>query len=113
MPKKRRSDDDRRRATNRYAHLSEAQAVLDYHGLGVLSPDRIRELCRDFIEDARDRGLSRVRIVTGKGRNSANGPVVKPTVTSLLKKMEREGIVRSHQIERFDRGGDGALVVDL
>lgn len=113
MPKKRRKTEERRRAVNRYEHLSNAQAELDYHGRGVLTPDDIRELCRDFVLRASDRGHARVRIITGKGRNSANGPVVKPTVITLLNKMRREGLIRDFQTERFDRGGDGAIAVDL
>lgn len=112
MAKKKKTE-ERRRAVNRYEHLSSAQAELDYHDRGVLSPDEIRALCRDFITTAKKRGHSRVRIITGKGRNSSNGPVVKPTVIALLNKMRREGLIRDHQTERFDRGGDGALAVDL
>ncbi|MEZ6195464.1 MAG: Smr/MutS family protein [Planctomycetota bacterium] len=114
MARKRGKDGgERRRAENRYAHLTEAQAVFDFHGRGTMTPDEIRALCRDFLRRARAAGHERVRIITGKGRNSAGAPVVKPTVLKLLAALEREGEIRSHRTERQDRGGDGALFIEL
>ncbi|MEE9395051.1 MAG: Smr/MutS family protein [Planctomycetota bacterium] len=104
---------DRPRAENRYAHLNEPKASFDFHDRGVLSPTDIRRLARDFLEDARRRGWARVRIITGRGRNSARGPVVRPTVLGLLAGLQRDGIVLDYKSARMDAGGDGAVDIEL
>jgi DNA-nicking Smr family endonuclease len=56
--------------------------TLDLHGAGVADA---RETVRRFIESvARHSPGSLVHVITGKGRGSAAGPVLKPLVRQLL-----------------------------
>ena len=110
MAGRRRRD---RRATNRYGHLNEPQAVLDFHDQGSLSGQAIKQKTRAFIEAAVAAGHGRVRIVTGKGLHSAAQPRAKPQVLRTLRDLEREGLIRAHQPETLQAGGEGALRIDL
>jgi len=58
-------------------------AQLDLHRL---TADEVERLVRNFLETHQRRGPgSVVRIITGKGRNSPDGPVLLPRVRTLLK----------------------------
>lgn len=84
------------------------QAELDLHGL--TRAEAGRELTA-FLADCRDRGLTGVRIIHGKGRRSANeGPVLKPAVAGWLR---RRAEVLAFCSARPVDGGNGALYVLL
>jgi len=58
-------------------------AQLDLHRL---TGDEVERLVRNFLETQQRRGPGAVvRIITGKGLNSPDGPVLLPRVRSLLK----------------------------
>lgn len=57
-------------------------AQLDLHRL---TADEVERLVRNFLETQASRGGGVVRIITGKGRNSPDGPVLLPKVRTLLK----------------------------
>lgn len=58
-------------------------AQLDLHRL---TGDEVERVVRAFLESQQRRGPgSVVRIITGKGRNSPDGPVLLPKVRTLLK----------------------------
>ena len=58
-------------------------AQLDLHRL---TGDEVERVVRAFLESQQRRGAgSVVRIITGKGRNSPDGPVLLPKVRTLLK----------------------------
>ena len=98
---------------NRYGHLNEPQAVLDFHDRGGLSGQVIQQETRAFIEAAVSAGHARVRIITGKGLHSRGEPRAKPQVLRTLGKLEREGLIRAFHAETLQAGGEGALRVDL
>lgn len=103
-----------RRAENRYAHLQQPQAVLDFHGLGPIDGGDVTRAFDRFLADARRRGLERLRIVTGRGLHSKTGrPLVRPKVAKLLARALRDGGIAGFHPERIDEGGDGAFVVTL
>lgn len=107
MPKKKL----RKSKKNKYDNLSKPQAEFDYHDLGVLTPKDIKNLANDFLAKCRDRGLTKVLFITGKGLHSRNGaPVVKPT---LKRHLESLSFVERVYESRRDRGGSGALEVIL
>ena len=95
---------------NKYAHLSQPQATLDFHGLGVLTPNEIHQKAQDFIQDASKKGFKRVLIITGKGMHSKAGPVIGPLLEEFLPRLDE---VKSVVKARRDRGGEGALEVEL
>lgn len=98
---------------NRYAGLSEPEDVLDFHELGRVSNSDVKRATLAFIQDARGRGLQRVRIVTGKGRRSAGRPIVKPQVERTLRQLEQDDEITSYRTEKLSAGGDGAFFVLL
>jgi DNA-nicking Smr family endonuclease len=57
-------------------------AQLDLHRL---TGDEVERVVRNFLETRGSRGGGVVRIITGKGRNSPDGPVLLPKVRTLLK----------------------------
>jgi DNA-nicking Smr family endonuclease len=84
------------------------QAELDLHGL--TRAEAGRELAA-FLADCRNRGLTGIRIIHGKGRRSANdGPVLKPAVAGWLR---RRSEVLAFCSARPVDGGSGALYVLL
>jgi DNA-nicking Smr family endonuclease len=96
---------------NKYDNLSKPQAEFDFHGLGVLTPNDIKDLADEFLSKAKSRNLSKVLFITGKGIHSKKGaPVVKPT---LKKYLETLPFVSRVYEARRDRGGEGALEVIL
>lgn len=85
-----------------------AQEELDLHGL----PARTAEsMLREFLRDCRTHGLGCVRIVHGKGRNSADRlPVLKNLVDRVLR--HRSDVLAFHSPPAA-QGGSGAVLVLL
>lgn len=99
----------RKEKTNKYDNLSKPQAEFDFHNRGILIQNNMKELVDEFIEECRNRELSKVLIITGKGLHSQKGmPVIKPFVKKYL--MGKSFVVRIYE-GRFDRGGSGTLEV--
>lgn len=57
-------------------------AQIDLHRL---TGDEVERVVRNFLETQQHRGPGVVRIITGKGKNSPDGPVLLPRVRTLLK----------------------------
>jgi DNA-nicking Smr family endonuclease len=96
---------------NKFDNLSKPQAEFDFHGLGVLYPFEIKKLAKEFIDSCRNRELTKIIFITGKGLHSRNGsPVVKPILKRYLESLS---FVEKVYEARRDRGGDGALEVIL
>jgi DNA-nicking Smr family endonuclease len=84
------------------------EAELDLHGL--TGTQSAAELAR-FLKEARQHGLSCVRIIHGKGlRSGSRGPVLKSTVNTLLRRADP---VLAFASARPAAGGTGATVVLL
>lgn len=95
---------------NKYAHLSEPQATLDFHNRGILTEHEICSLAQQFVEDSLSKGFHRILIITGKGLHSKEGPVIEPLLREFLPTLPS---VRSVLTARRDRGGEGALELEL
>ena len=76
--------------------------VLDLH---TFSPREVPDLVPTWIDACRERGLSELRIVHGKGTGS-----LRRTVHAIL---ARRDDVLSYQLAPADRGGWGATLVIL
>ncbi len=107
MAKGRKKDKSR---GNKYAHLNQPQAELDYHDRGKMTEHEIKSLAKDFVEECAERGMKKVLIITGKGLHSEQGPVIRPMIRQFLHRLPQ---VVSVETARRDRGGDGALEVEL
>ncbi len=104
--------------SNKYAKYSKTQkhtpflpeATLDYHDRGTLSTYDIERELNIFLEDSYNHDLSQLLIITGKGHNSPQGPIVRPFVGQLLKK---HYLVAKYKQADDSRGGAGAFEVTL
>jgi len=86
--------------------LDGAVTTLDLHGDTVTAARE--RVARFLAETARRRPGSRVRIVTGRGRGSPDGPKLRPAVAGLL----RGDCAR--YVKEWDRDADdGGFVVRL
>ena len=103
--------DPRPKKINKYDNLSKPQEEFDFHDRGILLPNEIRKMANEFLDQCRDRDLTKVLFITGKGLHSRNGmPVIKPFLKKYLSTLPF--VVRVYE-GRFDRGGAGALEVIL
>ncbi len=82
---------------------------LDLHGF--LKEEALRRL-EHFIASAFARGLQAVLVITGKGINSPEGPVLPGAVAAWLRE-KGKGMVAEFLPAPRDKGGSGALVVFL
>jgi DNA-nicking Smr family endonuclease len=82
---------------------------LDLHGF--LKDEALRRL-EHFIANASARGLQAVLVITGKGLNSPEGPVLPGAVGSWLRERGKSTVAEFHAAPR-DKGGSGAIVVFL
>jgi DNA-nicking Smr family endonuclease len=106
MGKKRK---EKKEKPNKYDNLSKPQAEFDFHDKGGLRMDEVRVMADEFIEECRERGLTKVLFITGKGLHSKKGmPVIKPFLKKYL--LSKDFVLRVYE-GRFDRGGTGTLEV--
>lgn len=82
---------------------------LDLHG--YLKDEALRRLGH-FIGNAHARGQQAVLVITGKGLNSPEGPVLPGAVAAWLREQGR-GLVAEFMPAPRDKGGSGAYVVFL
>ncbi len=96
--------DTRKKKNNKYSQT--VQAELDLHGY---YQDPARTMVQDFLRESGKNGLSRVRIIVGKGTHSAKGEgVLGNMVKSLLNK---EGY--DYIYAKIQDGGEGAIEVQI
>lgn len=82
---------------------------LDLHGF--LKDEAIHRL-EHFIKSASVRGQEAVLVITGKGLNSVEGPVLQGAVGAWLRE-KGKGMVAEFMAAPRDKGGSGAYVVYL
>ncbi|PLY02640.1 MAG: hypothetical protein C0624_08170 [Desulfuromonas sp.] len=107
-------DSGQRAHPRRMKQVEKGQVAIDgecdLHGTYA---DEVEQKVTWFLEDARHRGWKVVRIITGAGHSSVDGPVLRPRVEQFLSS------AAGHQwIVEWGRapkrlGGDGALIVFL
>lgn len=85
-------------------------ATLDFHDLDIRTPYDIEHALTTFLEDEHARGSESVLIITGKGKGSAHGAVIKPHVLKLLPTLK---LVESFKQAGYHNGGAGAFEVYL
>jgi len=106
-------DEPRRSASSRMKQLRKGtmriSAELDLHG--YLRDEALAHLQR-FIANAFSSNRDAVLVITGKGTNSADGPVLPGAVASWLQTRSKGIVAEFHPAPR-NLGGSGALVVFL
>ncbi len=85
------------------------EAEIDLHGL---TTEEASQRVRYFLDNSAHHGYSPLLIITGRGNNSADGPVLRNAVEGMLSRDLR------HMIREWGRapvrlGGDGAIAVFL
>ncbi len=90
-------------------HPGRPGASLDLHGL-TLAAAELRITA--FIQRCQGLGIERVRIITGRGRHSPEGPVLKEGAERFLRRLKKEGRVAAVSWEGRERES-GALIVRL
>src|SRR5512143_1245827 len=113
LPKADRDDTKRRSASSRIQQLKRGTIVLsdelDLHG--YVKDEALKRL-EQFIAGAYSQGQRAVLVITGKGINSAEGPVLQGAVAAWLRRERREMVAEFAPAPR-DKGGSGAFVVFL
>ena len=82
---------------------------LDLHGF--LKDEALARL-EQFVADARSRGQLAVLVITGKGINSPEGPVLQGAVSAWLRN-KGKGLIAEFSSAPRELGGSGAFVVFL
>jgi len=104
---------ERRSASSRMKQLKRGtiriSRELDLHG--YLKEEALKQLER-FIADGFNRGQQAVLVITGKGINSPEGPVLQGAVNAWLRERGK-GMVAEFAPAPRDQGGSGAVVVFL
>jgi hypothetical protein len=91
-------------------HYPDPEAELDLHGF--TGPEAARRT-EHFIRNAEGRGLRTLRIITGKGIHSENGPVLPDVVEQQVATLKAANIVLTFRWERKAKRQSGALLVYL
>lgn len=86
------------------------ESILDFHDMGELTSYEIERLTVEFLEDTHALGDDYVLIITGYGKNSPKGPVIKPQVQKIL---SNNTLVKKFKIAGVENGGIGAFEVEL
>jgi DNA-nicking Smr family endonuclease len=104
------SDAEERAARARAKARLEAmrpERTLDLHGM---DREQAAEAVQEFILRARADGLEKIALVTGKGRHSVGGGVLKALAMDML---ARNRFVESYEEAPREAGGTGALWIVL
>jgi DNA-nicking Smr family endonuclease len=113
LPKADGDERRRRSASSRIRQLKRGTIALsdelDLHG--YVKKEALKRL-EQFIAGAYSKGQQAVLVITGKGINSAVGPVLQGAVAAWLRE-EGRGLVAEVAPAPRDKGGSGAFVVFL
>lgn len=96
--------------SNKYQHLNQAQASLDFHNRGPLTHHEILQLADDFTAESLENNFHTISLIVGQGIHSPNGPVIKPIIADFLK---NHPSVASFSEGKFTQGGQGLYIVKL
>ena len=113
LPEQELEQAERRSPTSRMRQLKRGdiriRQELDLHGF--LKDEALMQL-EQFIAAARSRGQQAVLVITGKGLNSPEGPVLHGAVAAWLRN-KGKGLIAEFSSAPRDLGGSGAFVVFL
>ena len=86
------------------------QAELDLHGCTAPEAESKTE---SFIQTTRGRGLSTVRVITGKGLHSEGRAVLPDVIEAKMRELKERGAIFSYRWDKGDKEKSGALEVFL
>ncbi|MFZ2414720.1 MAG: Smr/MutS family protein [Minisyncoccia bacterium] len=100
---------------NKYSRFNLPEEEIDYHlfGSGV-TREELELYTEANLEDFKDAGLKIVRLITGKGSHSSNGPVIRPIILAYLEKLTLKHEIKSYSYEKSTNGlNEGSIIVHL
>jgi DNA-nicking Smr family endonuclease len=113
LPEQEPEDAGQRSPTSRMRQLKRGivriSQELDLHG--YLKDEALARL-EQFVADTRSRGQQAVLVITGKGNNSPEGPVLQGAVAGWLRN-KGKGLIAEFSSAPRELGGSGAFVVFL
>ena len=95
---------------NKYKYLNDAQDTFDFHSLEMLKKEEIINLTNNFIKESLNNNLNIISLLTGKGKHSKNGPVIKPLLKEYLS--NHKNIINIKE-GKFTEGGEGVLIIKI
>ena len=95
---------------NKYKYLNIVQDEFNFHNLGILKKEEIINLTNSFIEKAIANNSKIISLITGKGKHSKNGPIIKPLLKTYLKTHNN---VENIKEGKYAEGGEGFLIIKL
>jgi DNA-nicking Smr family endonuclease len=87
-----------------------AENTLDFHNFASISELEIERNVDLFIHESYNKYYQSILIITGKGKNSPKGAMIKPIV---LKYLSIHKLVKTYKIADYTNGGEGAVEVWL
>ena len=90
---------------NKYAPLINIDAIIDLHGMTDYEAE---DATLNFIYTSEQSDHSTIKIITGKGLQSRNEPVIKNIVRKILIQKNL-----SFQTANLNNGGTGAFIINL
>jgi len=103
---------EKRAVPRRMKQVARGQLVpedeLDLHGLNI---DEAKTKVLFFLQNALHQGFRTVLLITGRGLNSASGPVLRSAIERLISEKPEQVVEWGVAPRRY--GGEGALVVFL
>ena len=92
------------------SHYPSPESELDLHGA---TGTEAETKSTAFITAAYHKHLQSLRIITGKGLHSVNGPVLPDVVEQTVLKLKKDGLVRAFRWEKKDKHKSGAIIIYL
>lgn len=86
------------------------QAEFDCHGLTAVEAERA---LHRFITQAGRAALRTLRVITGKGLHSPNGPVLRDMVESELRLLKKNRAIAAFRWEKKEKERSGSVIVYL
>ncbi len=95
---------------NKYKYLNTPEDKFDFHNLGILTKEEIINLTNNFIKESMDNNYKIISFITGKGKHSKNGSVIKPLLKTYLKTHTNVYKIKEG---KYTEGGEGVLIIEL
>lgn len=93
----------RNQKVNKYPQVMDDE--LDLHGM---IKSEAKDELQAFLEESESKNYKKIRIITGKGLHSKEGPVLKNFVQEYLSQNHYR-----YETSKINEGGEGAIVVSL
>ena len=100
---------------NKYQRFNLPEEEIDYHLFGPgVTHEEIELYTQANLDDFREADLKIVRLITGRGAHSSNGPIIRPIVLGYLEKLTAKHEIKNYSYEKsFNGPNEGSIIVHL